>query len=97
MDVEQGAYEEFYTMLNAKVLSGKSPDVIRLLSNGINCVKSLQPLEHCNYTFDTAIWSEQTMKDYTFNGKAYAANLKNTVFLTVRLRCIISPIFEENV
>ena len=96
VDVEQGAYEEFYTMLNAKVLSGKSPDVIRLLSNGINCVKSLQPLEHCNYTFDTAIWSEQTMKDYTFNGKAYAANLKNTVFLDGAVALYNKSIFEEN-
>ena len=96
VEIEQGSYKEFYTMLNAKVVSGKSPDVIRMLSNGINCVKSIQPLEHCNYTFDTSIWSKQTMEDYTFNGKVYATNLKNTAFLDGAVALYNKTIFEEN-
>ena len=71
-----GNYSTFQTELAAMISAGDSPDIVRLLSNAMYQVTSLQPITNSGYDFKDPIWYEQLMKDYTYNGKIYATNLR---------------------
>ena len=72
-----GNYSSFQTELAAKISAGDSPDIVRLLSNAMYQVSSLQPITNSGYDFKDPVWNQQLMKDYTYNGKIYATNLRN--------------------
>lgn len=72
---EVASYSEFTTQLAAKISAGNSPDIVRLLSNAMYQVNSLQPITNSGYDFSDDVWNKQLMKDYTYNGKIYATNL----------------------
>lgn len=80
VDVEVGSSSEFTTELAAKIATNNAPDVIRMGNPGVSYLKLLQPLENTGYDFSGSEWDQQTMKDYTVNGKTYGTNLKNTVY-----------------
>jgi ABC-type glycerol-3-phosphate transport system substrate-binding protein len=76
--IEVGDYAKFVEQLNVKIASGSSPDVVRLLTNDVFRVNSLQPLQNTGFNFNDTAWDQTTMKDFTFGGKAYATNLVKT-------------------
>lgn len=80
VDIEVGSSSNFTTELAAKVATGASPDVIRMVGPGIAYFKLLQPLANTGYDFSGSEWDQQTMKDYSVNGKAYATNLKKSIY-----------------
>ena len=80
VDVEVGAYDNFSSLLARKISSGAAPDVIRTQGNGIDLIKLSQPLENTKFDFNDSAWDEQIMQAYTFNGKTYGTNLKNSVY-----------------
>lgn len=84
---EVGSYSTFTTELAAKIAAGNSPDIVRLLSNALYQVKALQPVTNSGYDFSDDIWWKKLMKDYTFNGKTYAVNIrpKDTAILDTTL------------
>jgi len=73
---EVGSYKTFQTELAAKIAAGNSPDIVRLLSNAMYQVKCLQPITNSGYDFSDDIWWKKLMKDYTYNGKTYAVNIR---------------------
>lgn len=78
------SYSEFNTELNARITAGNAPDLIRILGNSsLGLIPPLQPITNSGYDFNDTAWDAQLMKDYTFNGKPYAANLKNSAILDV--------------
>ena len=76
---EVASYSEFTTELAAKISAGQAPDIVRLLSNAMYQVKSLQPITNSGYNFKDDCWNQQLMKDYTYNGKTYATNLNTNL------------------
>lgn len=73
---EVASYNTFTTSLAARIAAGDSPDVVRLLSNAMYQVKCLQPITNSGYDFSDDIWWKKLMKDYTYNGKTYAVNVR---------------------
>ncbi len=73
---EVGTYKTFQTELAAKIAAGNSPDIVRLLSNAMYQVKTLQPITNSGYDFSDDIWWKKLMKDYTYNGRTYAVNIR---------------------
>lgn len=71
-----GSYSSFQTELTAKIAAGNSPDLIRTLSNAMYQVASLQPITNSGYDFSDDIWWKAQMKNYTYNGKCYAVNIR---------------------
>lgn len=80
VEVEVGSSSDFTTELAAKIATDKAPDLIRMYTPGVSYLKLLQPLDNTGYDFSGSEWDQQTMKDYTVNGKVYGTNLKNTVY-----------------
>ena len=78
------SYSEFQTQLSSRIASGDSPDIVRLLSNATYQIVNLQPITNSGFEYfnDTA-WDDRLMKDYTFNGSTYAANLKDSAIMDV--------------
>lgn len=76
-----GSYAGFYQQVAAKIASGDSPDIIRLMSNLDNTVDSLQPVTNSGFDFNDTAWDSQLLSDYTFNGNCYAVNLKNSAVM----------------
>ena len=79
------------TELSARITSGKfAVYIVRVLTNAMYQVAALQPITNCGYDFSDDIWWQKMMKDFTFNGKTYATNIrpKNTVNAGTRLCCI---------
>ncbi len=64
------------TELAARIAAGNSPDIVRLLSNAMYQIKSLQPITNSGYDFKDDIWWKTLMEDYTYNGKCYAVNIR---------------------
>lgn len=77
------SYSDRMTELSARITSGNSPDIVRVLTNAMYQVAALQPITNCGYDFSDDIWWQKMMKDFTFNGKIYATNIrpKDTVML----------------
>lgn len=96
IEFERGPYSDFNTALNVKISTGESPDLIPLLNPNIYSVKNLTPIDQIDFDFTDGAWDQQTMKDYTFGGKAYAVNLKNTSAYDPICVVYNTETFEEN-
>ncbi len=80
------SYSDFQAELNTRIASGNAPDLVRQLGNQQWMVKNLQPITNSGYDFASdSAWDQWIMKQYTFNGKCYAANIKNSAILDVAL------------
>lgn len=78
---EVGSYWEFQSELNAKIAAGKAPDLIRMLGNELWMMQNIQPLSASKFDFSDSAWDDWIMSQYTFNGEAFATNLKNSAVL----------------
>lgn len=77
------SYSDFQTQLSTKIQAGESPDLVRLLGNVSWQITTLQPITNSGFDFNDTAWDEQLMKDYTFNGRCYAANLNDSAISDV--------------
>ncbi|MBR4761277.1 MAG: carbohydrate ABC transporter substrate-binding protein, partial [Clostridia bacterium] len=75
----QAAYEEYDTKLTALINAKKSPDLIRYITPAPARMYLCQDLKSATgYDFKGDIWDSRVMESYSYAGKYYAANLKNT-------------------
>lgn len=72
------SYSTYLSNLASRVAAGQSPDLVRTNTPNPMGLISLQPIDVCGYDFSDKAWDQVLMKDYTYNGKIYATNLKNT-------------------
>lgn len=77
------SYNDFQSELNTRIASGNAPDLVRQLGNQQWMVKNLQPITNSGFDFSEDAWDKWIMKQYTFNGKCYAVNLKDSAILDV--------------
>lgn len=75
------SYGGFYQSVAAKIAAGDSPDIVRLISNVDSTIDMLQPITNSGFDFNDTAWDSTVLKDYTFNGKCYAANLTNSAVM----------------
>lgn len=85
--VNGGTVEDYMTKIVARTASQDSPDVIRLRGTNLGVMQVLQPLDSVGYDFTDEAWDTRIMDVYTFGGKAYATNMRNT--LLQQPRCLI--------
>ncbi len=72
--------DAMYTTLAGRINSGKSPDMSYLIANHVSYVTNFQPISSTGFDFNDAAWDKDLMKAFTFNGRTYAVNLKDTPF-----------------
>ena len=77
------SYSDFQAELAAKIQAGDAPDLVRLLGNVSWQVTALQPITNSGFDFNDTAWDEQLMKDYTYNGYCFAANLAKSAISDV--------------
>lgn len=82
-----GSYSDYSTKISARVASQDSPDMVRLMTINMGLLQVLQPLQNINYDFTDEAWDTRIMDYYTFDGKTYATNMRNT--LLQQPRCLI--------
>ncbi len=75
------SYGGFYTQLAAKVAAGDSPDVVRLMDNGVSNASYLQPITNSGFDFNDTAWDSVVMGDFTWNGHCYATNLRDSAVM----------------
>lgn len=75
----QANYDNYNTSLAQRVAANNSPDIVRLRAIEPARTELLQPLANSGYDFSDPVWDAELMKYYTVKGKAYGANLKNTL------------------
>ena len=80
---EVASYTDFQTQLTAKIAAQKSPDLVRLIGNQTWQITALQPITNSGYDFKDKAWDQELLKDFTFNGSIYAANLKDSAISDV--------------
>ena len=76
VDVEVINLNEWALQLAARINSGKSPDVVRIIDNSPENIKLLQPISNTGFNFNDSAWDSALMKFYTFNNRTYAMNLQ---------------------
>lgn len=64
--------------LAARIASGNSPDMFKCIYNRPTTVTNLQPIDASNFNFNDTAWDKELMADFTFNGKTYAMQVKNS-------------------
>lgn len=74
-----GNYDEYTTKIAGMVSSQQSPDIVRLKDIDTGLLQVLQPLQGINYDFTDEAWDTRVMDFYTFDGKTYATNMRNTL------------------
>ena len=73
-------YETYDTNIAALINAGKSPDLIRYISPAPSRMTLCQDLKSATgFDFSGDIWDSRVMKAYSYKGKYYAANLRNTL------------------
>lgn len=77
------SYSDFQSQLAARIAADSAPDLVRLLGNQSWQITALQPITNSGFDFNDSAWDSNLMKDFTFNGKTYAANLKNSAISDV--------------
>jgi ABC-type glycerol-3-phosphate transport system substrate-binding protein len=70
---------DYRTKIVALVSSKQSPDVVRLDNLHLGLLQVLQPLQDINYNFNDSAWDTRIMDIYTFGGKTYGTNMRNTL------------------
>lgn len=79
------SYNDFLSELNIRIAAGNAPDLIRNMGNNQYMLRNLQPITNSGYNFNDGEWDTWIMNQYTFNGKCYAVNLKDSAILDVML------------
>lgn len=74
-----GSYDDYATKIVARVASQDSPDVIRLKDINTGLLQVLEPLQNLDYDFTDEAWDTRIMDFYTFDGKTYGTNMRNTL------------------
>lgn len=76
-------YNDYDTLLNSRMAAGNAPDIVQNNQVVLSRMKHYQPVDGIGYNFSDSAWDQQTMKNYTVKGKAYAVmlNYDNTLFL----------------
>jgi ABC-type glycerol-3-phosphate transport system substrate-binding protein len=74
-----GSMADYRTKVVALVSSKQSPDVVRLDNLHLGLLQVLQPLQDINYNFNDSAWDTRIMDVYTFGGKTYGTNMRNTL------------------
>jgi len=74
-----GSYNEYSTKIAGRVASQDSPDVVRLMRIDTGLLQVLEPLQNLGYDLNDAAWDKRITDFYTFDGKTYATNLRNTL------------------
>lgn len=74
-----GSYNEYSTKIASRVASKEAPDIIRLMRIDMGLLQVLQPLQNFNYDFTDEAWDKRIMDFYTFDGKTYGTNMRNTL------------------
>lgn len=69
---------DYYTELAGAIAAGNSPDMVKCIYNQSHVVKNLQPIDCTGFNFNADGWDTEIMKDFTFNGKTYAMQTKNS-------------------
>lgn len=77
------SYSDFQQQLSGRIAAGNAPDLVRLLGNQSWQITALQPITNSGFNFNDSAWDQELMKDFTFNGKTYAANLKKSAISDV--------------
>ena len=76
----QNSYEEYDSKLTALVNAKKAPDLIRFIAPEPSRMYNCQDLKSATgYDFKGDIWDSRVTSSYSYKGKFYAANLKNTL------------------
>lgn len=75
--------QEINTTLAARISANNSPDLVNMTEAFPYICKNLQPITNLGYDFNDKNWDWDIMKDYTFNGKTYSMQVKNTPFTPV--------------
>ena len=71
--------DEYHTQLAALITAGNAPDMYKVFYNLPAYCTNAQPIDKATgYDFNDAAWDTQLMKDFTFNGRTYAANVQGS-------------------
>lgn len=85
LDVEVVSNSELFSTLAARIAAGKSPDLVNVNEAWPFVCANLQPITVSGYNFNDRAWDWDSMNDFTYNGKTYSMQLKNTPFMPVSL------------
>ncbi|MBO5200316.1 MAG: extracellular solute-binding protein [Clostridia bacterium] len=75
----KGSYNEYSTKIAARVASQDSPDIVRLMRIDTGLIRVLEPLQNIDFDFTDEAWDTRIMDFYTFDGKTYGTNMRNTL------------------
>ena len=71
--------DEYSMQLASLITAGNAPDVVKLIDNNISSISNLQPIDKASgYDFSDKAWDRELMKNFTYNGRVYAANVQNS-------------------
>lgn len=73
-----GSHGNYATELAALINAGNAPDMVKIIENRTTQIASLQPITNSGYDFHDTGWDEEIMRDFTFNGRVYGANVKDS-------------------
>ncbi len=68
----------FYDDLAARIAAGNSPDMVRNRYTDVYALANLQPIENSGFDFSDPVWDNDIVDMYTFNGKRYGMNTRNS-------------------
>lgn len=71
-------YDTYLSKLASLVASDLAPDIVRTLRPDPIGLQSLQPVSVAKFDFSDDAWDKLLMDVYTYNGKCFGVNLKNT-------------------
>ena len=75
-----GGYEDYTDKVAAMINAGDAPDLIRMVCPDMGRVAVASDIRaSTGYDYNGAIWDKRITDQYTFKGKLYAVNLKNTL------------------
>ena len=77
--LSNGTMVDYRTKVVALVSSKQAPDVVRLDSLHLGVLQALQPLNNIDYDFTDKAWDKRVMDVYTFGGKVFGTNMRNTL------------------
>lgn len=88
-------FDQYQAQLTAVVASGDVPDLARTRTTNPVILQNFQPLSVSGYDFTDAAWDQVALNDYSYNGKAFAAMLKNTHLGTANILMYNSALIDQ--
>lgn len=88
-------FDQYQTTVAAAIASGDSPDLVRTRTTNPVPLQNLQPISVSGYDFNDEAWDKVALKHYSYNGKSYAATLKNTHLGTVNILMYNSSLIDQ--